>query len=73
MLALATFFRRPVSHAFLLPAASIFGEHDQRNAGWDNAVTLDVGDQVADDIGRVFEIQRSFDQDFYLQQISLTH
>lgn len=73
MVALATFFRRPVSHAFLLPASSIFGDDDQRNTGWGDAVTLDVGDQVADEIGRVFEIQCSFDRDFYLQQISLTH
>lgn len=73
MAALADFFLHPVSHAVLLPASSIFGEDDLENAGWGDAVTLDVGDHVCDEFGRAFEIQRAIDRHFHLHQITLTH
>jgi hypothetical protein len=73
MAALANFFQYPASHAVLLPASSIFDGDDLENAEWDNVMTLDVGDQVCDEFGRAFEIQRAFDRHFQLHQITLTH
>jgi hypothetical protein len=72
MIALAKFFARPISHAVLLPASSLCKE-DDHHANWDDAVTLAIGEQVWDELGRVFEIQRSLDGTLYLKQMTLTH
>jgi hypothetical protein len=71
--ALAKFFRQPVSHVFLLPASRIFGDIEANGVEWDEAVTPDLGDQVSDEHGRVFEIERSADQHFYHHQITQTY
>lgn len=73
MLALAQFFQRPVSHAFLLPAASLRDEEEINLSEWRDAPVLEIGDQVMDDAGRIFEIVLSSDCNLMLRQITYVH
>ena len=73
MQALAEFFRRPTSHAFLLPASSVYGQQDIDLAEWRKAPVLEIGDEVADPLGRVYEIVLSPDRNLKLRQITYLH
>lgn len=71
--ALMEFFRCSASHAFLLPASSIHGGRDVDLAAWRKAPVLDIGDQVCDTLGRVYEIELSSERNLKLRQITYLH
>lgn len=71
--ALMEFFRSPASHAFLLPAASVYAEHEIDLSDWRRAPVLEIGDEVCDELGRVYEIALSPERNLTLRQITYLH
>jgi hypothetical protein len=73
MKALMEFFRCSASHAFLLPASSVYGEEGIDLKAWRQAPVLEVGDQVCDELGRLYEIELSSERNLNLRQITYLH
>jgi hypothetical protein len=73
MQALMEFFRCSASHAFLLPASSVYGEEAIDLKAWRQAPVLEVGDQVCDELGRLYEIELSSERNLNLRQITYLH
>jgi hypothetical protein len=72
MLALSQLFQRPLSHAFLLPAA-IYAEEELNPPEWRRGPVFEIGEQVMDEAGRIFEIVLLSHCNVMLRQITYTH
>jgi hypothetical protein len=72
MLALSQLAQRPLSHAFLLPAA-IWAEEELNPSKWRRAPVSEIRNKVMDEAGRIFNIVLPSNCNVMLRQITYTH